>query len=328
MQKTILSGIQPSGNLTIGNYLGALRQWVELQNTSNEYKSFFMIADLHALTVPQDPKTLRAKILEVAKIYLACGIDPKKSVLFVQSHVRAHAELGWILGCITKIAELERMTQFKDKIKKHKDAINSGLFTYPALMAADILLYQTDLVPVGDDQTQHLELARDLAERFNKMFGQTFKLPKIFKPKQGARIMGLDDPLAKMSKSSDKAGHYIALLDSEKEIEQKIKRAVTDSGTEIKSGTDKPALTNLLTIFSGVTGRGITEIEKDFKGQGYGAFKLALAEAINKFVAPIRERVKQTSDAEVLKILHSGAENANEVAQNSIKVVRERVGLL
>jgi len=324
-KKIMLSGIQPSGNLTIGNYIGAIRQWVALQN---DYHNFFMIVDLHALTVPQDPAILRAKTLEVAKLYIASGIDPAQSTIFVQSHVPEHAELSWILSTITKMSELERMTQYKDKALRHKMNVNVGLFSYPVLMAADILLYQTDLVPVGEDQTQHLELTRILARRFNEQFGITFKAPEGYFPKHGARIMGLDNPQAKMSKSSTVPGHAIALLDDAKAVEKKIKRAVTDSGSEIKSGADKPALTNLLTIFSAVTGRAIAALEKEYKGAGYSAFKTDLADTVNAFLKPLQEKYHSHSDKKITSVLEEGARAAHAVAAKTLTDVRKKVGLI
>ncbi|HBF67164.1 MAG: Tryptophan-tRNA ligase [Candidatus Magasanikbacteria bacterium GW2011_GWA2_46_17] len=324
-KKIMLSGIQPSGNLTIGNYIGAIRQWVALQN---DYHNFFMIVDLHALTVPQDPAILRAKTLEVAKLYIASGIDPAQSTIFVQSHVPEHAELSWILSTITKMSELERMTQYKDKALRHKMNVNVGLFSYPVLMATDILLYQTDLVPVGEDQTQHLELTRILARRFNEQFGITFKAPEGYFPKHGARIMGLDNPQAKMSKSSTVPGHAIALLDDAKAVEKKIKRAVTDSGSEIKSGADKPALTNLLTIFSAVTGRAIAALEKEYKGAGYSAFKIDLADTVNAFLKPLQEKYHSLSDKKITSVLEEGARAAHAVAAKTLTDVRKKVGLI
>ena len=259
MRKRIFSGAQPTGNLHIGNYLGALRNWVELQH---DYESFFCVVDLHAITVPQDPAKLTAKTREVARIYLAAGVDPNVSTIFVQSDVAEHAELAWVVNCVVRISELERMTQFKDKAKKQRENVLAGLLTYPALMAADILLYQTDLVPVGKDQQQHLELTRDVAERFNRDFGETFKVPDAFIPKVGAKIMALDDASKKMSKSDENVNGSIMLMDDADTVRRKFKRAVTDSGTEIRFDETRPAITNLLSVYQILTGRTPEEIER------------------------------------------------------------------
>ncbi len=324
MSEIIFSGIQPSGEIHLGNYLGALKQWAELQD---KYHNYFCIVDWHAITVPQDPKILKAKAHEIARIYLGAGINPKKSTIFVQSDVKEHAELAWILGAITKLPELERMTQFKDKSAQHRTNINAGLLTYPILMAADILLYQTHLVPVGEDQKQHVELTRTLAERFNKMFGKTFTVPEIFVPKVGARIMGLDDPTKKMSKSATSVNNYIALLDKPEVAKKKIMKAVTDSGREIKGGADKPAFNNLLSIYSLLSGETVERVESRFAGRGYAAFKTELAEVVATFLSEFQKRAKAFSDKDIEDILWVGADNARIVAGNTMTKVRAKVGL-
>src|ERR1044072_3666556 len=283
MPKRIFSGAQPTGNLHIGNYLGALRNWVALQH---EYESFFCVVDLHAITIPQDPKQLPAKTREVARIYLAAGIDPSVSTVFVQSDVQEHAELAWILNCVVRISELERMTQFKDKAKKQRENVLAGLLTYPALMAADILLYETDLVPVGQDQRQHLEPPRGLAERFSRAFGETFKVPDAFIPKVGAKIMALDDASKKMSKSDENVNGSVMLMDDADTVRRKFKRAGTDSGTEIRFDATRPAITNLLSIYQILTGKTPEEIEAHFEGKGYAVLKSELAEATIEFLRP------------------------------------------
>jgi len=277
MRKRIFSGAQPTGGFHLGNYLGALRNWVELQR---EYESFFCVVNLHAITNPQDPKELAAKTKEVARIYLAAGIDPQVSTIFIQSDVPEHAELAWILNCMARVAELERMTQFKEKAAKQREGVGAGILNYPVLMAADILLYKTDLVPVGHDQKQHLELTRDLAERFNRDYGETFRIPEPFIPKVGARIMSLSDPTKKMAKSDENPQGSIALLDDADTIKRKLKRAVTDSGTEIRFDESRPALTNLLTIYQLLTQRTSSEIEEYFAGQGYAQLKGELADVV------------------------------------------------
>src|SRR5204863_2051013 len=277
MKKRIFSGAQPTGELHIGNYLGALKNWVALQD---EYEAFYCIVNLHAITLPQDPETLRQKTLDLARIYLAAGIDPEKSTVFIQSDVPEHTELTWVLSSIARMGELERMTQFKDKGKGNTERAGVGLFTYPLLMASDILLYQTDLVPVGQDQKQHLELTRDLAGRFNRDFGETFVIPEAFIPPVGAKIMSLQDPTKKMSKSDENPAGSIFLLDDADTIAKKIKRAVTDSGTEIMFDTERPAITNLLTIYHLLTGKSPAECEQHFEGKGYGQLKTELAEDI------------------------------------------------
>ena len=325
MSKRIFSGAQPTGNLHIGNYLGALRNWVALQH---EYESFYCVVNLHAITIPQDPAALAAKTREVARIYLAAGVDPKVSTIFVQSDVHEHAELAWILNCVVRISELERMTQFKDKAKKQRENVLAGLLTYPALMAADILLYQTDLVPVGHDQRQHLELTRDIAERFNRDFGQTFRVPDAFIPKVGAKIMALDDPAKKMSKSDENVHGSITLMDDADTIRRKYKRAVTDSGTEVRFDESRPAITNLLTIYHLLTGKSSEEIEGHFSGKGYAHLKSELAEVTVEFLRPFQERVRAIGDEELGRILAEGAEKARAIARETMRAVKERMGIV
>jgi len=324
MRKRIFSGAQPTGQLHIGNYLGALKNWVALQE---EYESFYCIVNLHAITMPQDPKVLKQKTLDLARIYLAAGIDPNKSTIFIQSDVPEHAELTWVLSCISRMGELERMTQFKDKGKGNRERAGVGLFTYPILMAADILLYQTNLVPIGQDQKQHLELTRDLAERFNRDFGETFAIPEAYIPPVGAKIMSLQDPTKKMSKSDENVTGSIFLLDDADTITKKIKRAVTDSGTEIKFDDTRPAITNLLTIFHLLTGKSNEECEAHFAGKGYGQLKSELAEVVVEFLRPFQERVQQYDDAALTAILKPGAEKAREVARKTLSDVYEKVGI-
>ncbi|HEV7890090.1 MAG TPA: tryptophan--tRNA ligase [Pyrinomonadaceae bacterium] len=325
MRKRIFSGAQPTGNLHIGNYLGALRNWVELQH---DYESFFCVVNLHAITIPQDPAKLAAKTREVARIYLAAGVDPNVSTIFVQSDVKEHAELAWVLNCVVRVSELERMTQFKDKAKKQRENVLAGLLTYPALMAADILLYQTDLVPVGQDQRQHLELTRDLAERFNRDFGETFKVPDAFIPKVGAKIQALDDASKKMSKSDENVNGSVMLMDDADTVRRKFKRAVTDSGTEIRFDETRPAITNLLSVYQILTGQTPEEIETHFEGKGYAALKSELAEATVEFLRPFQERVRGISDEELHRILSEGAEKARAIAAETMRQVLERVGIL
>ncbi|HQZ97822.1 MAG TPA: tryptophan--tRNA ligase [Pyrinomonadaceae bacterium] len=323
MKKRIFSGAQPTGELHIGNYLGALKNWVALQD---EYESLYCIVNLHAITLPQDPKLLRKKTLDLARIYLAAGVDAEKATVFIQSDVAAHAELTWILSCISRMGELERMTQFKDKGKGNSGA-GVGLFTYPVLMASDILLYQTDLVPVGQDQKQHLELTRDLAERFNRDFGETFKIPEPFIPPVGANIASLQDPGKKMSKSDENLNGSIFLLDDADVITKKIKRAVTDSGTEINFDPERPAIRNLLTIYQLLTGKTAEECVAHFEGKGYGQFKGELAEVTVEFLRPFQERIRNFDDAALGSILKAGAEKANDIATATLRDVYQKVGL-
>ena len=323
----IFSGIMPSGNLHLGNYLGALKNWVKLQD---DYDNFYCIVDLHALTVPQDPKVLRTKIRELAALYLACGIDPEKSVVFRQSRVSGHAELAWLLNCVAKVGELSRMTQFKDKASRGgAESASVGLYAYPVLQAADVLLYNAHLVPVGEDQRQHLELMRTLARRFNGLYGETFVVPDIFVPETGARVMALDEPAAKMSKSSPTPASYIALLDEPDVVRRKIRRAKTDSGSEVKASPDKPAIANLLGIYAAMTGRKVAEIEADYEGRGYGDLKKDLAEVVVEGLAPIRERALALLDdpAAVDGLLDRGAERAREVAATTLHDAWAKLGL-
>ncbi|TSC52110.1 MAG: tryptophanyl-tRNA synthetase [Parcubacteria group bacterium LiPW_39] len=325
--KRVFSGVAPSGVIHLGNYLGAIKNWLELQEN---YECIFCVVDLHAITIPQKPEKLRAKILEVAKIYLAAGIDPEKSIIFVQSQVKEHTELTWILNTLTKIPELERMTQFKEKSQEHRQGVNLGLFDYPVLMAADILLYKTQVVPVGEDQQQHVELARTLAERFNRNFGETFIVPEALIKKEGARIMALDDPTKKMSKSAKSPLNYIALTDPPDLIREKIKKAVTDSGKQILYRPDKPALANLLTIYSLLGNKSIKELEKQYQGKGYAEFKKDLAETIIEFLAPFQKKYTSLDKNPdyVLKILHDGAQKAQTISEKTMKEVKDKVGLV
>lgn len=322
--KRIFSGVQPTGNIHLGNYLGALRNWVALQH---EYESLFCIVNLHAITSRQDPKLLAGKTRELARIYLAVGIDPSISTIFVQSDVPAHAQLTWVLNCIARMSELERMTQYKDKVRKQTENVGVGIFDYPVLMAADILLYQTDLVPVGEDQKQHLELTRDLAIRFNRDYGDTFRIPDAYIPKVGSRIMSLSDPNKKMSKSDDDPAGCVMLLDDADSIQRKFKRAVTDSGTEIRFDASRPAITNLLTIFQLLTGQAPDEIESHFAGKGYGQLKQELAEITIEFLRPLREKVESISDSELGAILDQGKQKARGIAQPTLETVMARVGI-
>jgi len=327
-QKVILSGIQPSGVLTIGHLAGALKNWVALQD---EFRCYYMIADLHSITVRQVPAELRQRTYETAALFIAAGINPEKSVLFVQSHIHEHAELAWVLGTFTGFGELSRMTQFKDKSEKHPDNINAGLFTYPVLMAADILLYQADLVPVGEDQKQHLELTRNLAQRFNHYYSDTFKIPEPYIPKIGSRIMSLQDPTTKMSKSDPNINASIFLSDSEEVIVNKIKRAVTDSESIIKYDEEnKPGISNLMTLYHLATGISFEQIEKEFAGKGYGEFKLTVGIAVAQWIAPLRERYFEIlKDKKRLQsILISGAEQAQKIARKTLDKVYKKVGFV
>jgi tryptophanyl-tRNA synthetase len=326
MPKRIFSGAQPTGNVHLGNYLGALRNWVALQR---EYESFFCIVNLHAITLPQDPKVLAAKTRELARIYLAVGIDPNVSTIFVQSDVAAHAELTWLLNCVTRMSELERMTQFKDKARKQQENVGVGLFDYPVLMAADILLYQTDLVPVGEDQKQHLELTRDIAIRFNRDYGETFRVPDPFIPKVGARIMSLADPAKKMSKSDEESeAGCIMLLDDADAVRRKFKRAVTDSGTEIRFDAARPAINNLLTIYHLLTEKTPAEIEEHFGGQGYAKLKAELTDVTIEFLKPFQERVRAIDDGKLDEILERGATRAEAIAGPTLAQAKANMGLI
>ena len=324
-KKRILSGIQPSGDLTLGSYLGAIRNWAAL---ADEYDCYYMMADMHTITVRQVPAELRRHTLVQLAAYIASGLDPEKNVLFVQSHVPAHAQLGWVLDCYTMFGELSRMTQFKDKSAKNADNINAGLFTYPALMAADILLYQTDLVPVGEDQRQHLELTRDIAQRFNGIYGDVFKVPDAYIGKVGARVMALQEPTKKMSKSDENQNNIITLMDDPKVIMNKMKRAMTDSDTEVRFAEEKPGISNLLSIYCAVTGKTIAEAEKEFAGVGYGTFKTAVGEAVVAELEPVQKRVKELeANKDYLDaIIKSGAEKASRLADRTLTKVQKKVG--
>jgi len=324
MKKRIFSGAQPTGELHIGNYLGALRNWVALQD---EYDAIYCIVNLHAITLPQDPAVLHQKTLDLARIYIAAGVDPLKSTIFIQSEVPQHAELTWVLACVSRMGELERMTQFKDKGKGNRERAGVGLFTYPVLMAADILLYQTDLVPIGKDQKQHLELTRDLAERFNRDYGDTFKIPDAYIPPKGANILSLQDPAKKMSKSDENPNGSIFLLDEADTITKKIKRAVTDSGTEISFDPERPAITNLLTIYHLLTGKSDEECITHFDGKGYGQFKTELAEAVVEFLRPFQQRFAEIDDGALRSILDQGSERASEIADDTLRSVYTRLGI-
>lgn len=323
--KKIFSGVQPTGTVTLGNYIGAFKQFTELQD---EYDCIFCIVDQHAITMPQDSKELRKNIKALAALYLAVGIDPEKVTLFIQSEVPAHAQAGWMMQCISTIGELERMTQYKDKSAKN-ESVSSGLLTYPPLMAADILLYQTDIVPVGDDQKQHIELTRDLAERFNKRFKKTFKIPDIRVPKNGARIMSLQDPTKKMSKSDPNKKAVVTLLDDLKTIEKKIKSAVTDSEGVVRFDPEnKPGISNLLTIEAALTGKSTEELVAKYEGAGYGDFKASVAQAVTSHLAPIQERYQELVESEELdEILDRGAEKANMLAGRTLQKMEDAMGL-
>ncbi len=327
-KKRIFSGIQPSGELTLGSYMGAIKNWVALQG---EYECFYCIVDMHAITVRQNPAELRRRALEQLAQYLACGLDPEKCVLFIQSHAPQHAELGWILGCYTQFGELSRMTQFKQKAQQHQENITAGLFTYPVLMTADILLYQSDLVPVGEDQRQHVELCRDIAQRFNGVYGPTFTLPEAFIPRteQGARVMSLGNPENKMSKSDPDGCVY--LMDKPEDIRRKFKRAVTDSETAVRYDKEnKPGVSNLLTIYCAVTGKTMAEAEAEFAGQGYGVFKPAVGEAVIELLRPIREEAgRLMGDKAYLEgIYREGARRAQLVAGKTLSKVQRKVGFI
>lgn len=326
-KKSILSGIQPTGIWTLGNYLGAIRQWVAMQE---EYRCLYCIADLHALTIRQEPAGLRKNILDAYTLLLACGIDPQKSVAFIQSHVPAHAELAWVLDCYTQFGELSRMTQFKDKSQKHADNINAGLFTYPSLMAADILLYQADLVPVGVDQKQHLELTRDIAERFNGLYGKTFTLPEPYIPKETAKIMSLADPTRKMSKSDDNPKATVFILDAPELICKKFRSAVTDSEAQVVYREGKEGINNLMSIYGAVTGKTMAEVEREFDGKGYGDFKAAVGETVADYLRPVREQFARLSaDRGYLEQCYQeGAQRAAAVSQRTLEKVYKKVGLV
>ncbi len=326
-KKIMLSGIQPSGNLCIGNYIGALKNWVHLQE---DYNSIFLVVDMHALTVRQIPAELRKRCLSFVAQYIACGIDPKKNTIVIQSHVPQHAELMWVLSSLTYMGELNRMTQFKDKSKKHNTNINVGLYSYPVLMASDILLYQADLVPVGADQKQHLELARDLAKRFNHNYSDTFTIPEPYISKMGARIMSLQNPQSKMSKSDENLNNIIALLDKPDIVIKKIKRAVTDSGKEIKFDENKPGLANLMNMYSAMSGDSINTIESEFEGKMYSDFKHTLGELTVETLKPVQAKYDEIiSDKSFLEnVLKNGAENAFFLARKTLSKVYRKVGFV
>lgn len=326
-KKRILSGIQPTGTFTLGNYVGAVRNWQQLQA---DYECLYMLADLHALTVRQDPPTLRRQTREAAAMLLATGIDPQQSVVFAQSHVPAHTQLGWVLSCNTQFGELSRMTQFKDKSARNADNVNAGLFTYPSLMAADILVYNADLVPVGNDQKQHLELTRDVAQRFNNLYSPTFAVPEPYIPKTGAKIMSLQEPEKKMSKSDTNQNGYILLTDDPDTILRKFKRAVTDSDGLVRAADDKPGVTNLMSIYSVLTGKDFAAIEKEFEGAGYGTFKQAVAASVIDTLAPIqKEYTRIMADKQYLdSVLLDGAARASRLADRMVAKVYKKTGLL
>ncbi len=324
-KKTIFSGVQPSGNLTIGNYLGAIKNFSEFQD---EYNCLYCVVDQHAITVRQDPAELRRRTYETLALYIATGLDPDKNILYVQSHVPCHAELGWILNCYTMFGELSRMTQFKDKSAKNANNINAGLFTYPTLMASDILLYQTDIVPVGVDQKQHLELTRDIAERFNSIYGQTFVVPEPYIAKQGAKIMSLAEPTKKMSKSDENENAVVRILDSKDAIIRKFKRAVTDSDTCVRYAEGKDGINNLLTIYSIFTGKSIEDCEREFEGKGYGDFKLAVGEACADALAPVRNEFEHliADKAYLETVMKNNSEQAYRIARRTLSKVQKKVG--
>ncbi len=326
-KKVIFSAIQPSGTITLGNYLGAIKNWINLQD---EFNCIFALADLHTITVRQDPKIFRKNAIEAFALLLACGIDINKSLFFIQSHVNTHAQLAWILNCYTQFGELSRMTQFKDKSQKHGDNINAGLFTYPSLMAADILLYQADMVPVGVDQKQHLELTRNIADRFNGLYGYTFKVPEPYIPKAGAKIMSLQEPTKKMSKSDDNVNAWIGILDKPEVIVKKFKRAVTDSEARVCFKEGKDGINNLMNIYSVMTGKSCDDIEKEFDGKGYGDFKLAVAEAVVGKIKPIQNRFDELmKDKSYLeKCYKESAEKALYISERTVKKVMKKIGFI
>lgn len=326
-QKRVLSFIQPSGLLTLGNYLGALKNWTEMQN---DFDCTFAVADLHAITVRQEPAKLRNQIYSTYAILLALGIDPEKNTVFIQSHVPEHAQLAWLLSCYTQFGEMSRMTQFKDKSQRHPDNINVGLFSYPVLMAADILLYKADLIPVGADQKQHIEIARDIANRFNNIYGDVFTIPDGYIPKSAARIKSLQDPTKKMSKSDDNVNAWVAILDTKDDIIRKFKRAVTDSDSRVIMSEDKPGVSNLISIYSAVTGKTTEEVEREFDGKGYGDFKLAVGEAVADELAPIKQKhdeiIKDKKELE--RLYRNGAEKAEYVARKTYLKAMKKVGFV
>ena len=325
-KKVLYSGMQATGTLTLGNYLGALKNWVSI---SDEYECFYGVMDLHSLTIRQEPANFRKNARNLYALYVAAGLDPEKNCLYYQSHVSAHAELGWILDCFTYMGELNRMTQFKDKAAKHADNINAGLYTYPVLMAADILLYQADLVPVGVDQKQHLEICRDIAERFNNLYGEVFTIPEAYIPEAGAKIMSLQEPERKMSKSDENENATVRLLDDTDTVIRKFKRAVTDSGNEVRFSEDKPGVSNLMTIYGCVTGKSMEEIEKEFDGKGYGDFKLAVGECVADELKPLQERYYALLEDKtyIEKCIKENDEKAQYFANKTLRKVQKKVGL-
>lgn len=326
-KKLIYSAIQPSGMLTLGNYLGALRNWVRLQE---EYDCIYTVADLHAITVRQQTAAFRKQILETYALLIAVGVNPEKSLLFIQSHVAAHSQLAWILSCYTQFGELSRMTQFKDKSAKHADNVNAGLFTYPSLMAADILLYRAELVPVGADQKQHLEITRDIAARFNNIYGEVFTIPDGFIPKVGARVMSLQEPTKKMSKSDENVNAWVAILDKPEDIMRKFKRAVTDSEAEVAFRDGKDGVNNLMGIYSAVTGKSLEKITEEFAGKGYGDFKTAVGEAVVEELRPVRERFDELMKNRdfLTETWRKGAENAEKLANRTLSKVMKKIGFI
>ena len=329
-KKVMLSGIKPSGDLTLGSYLGAIKNW---EGRAEQFDCYYFMADLHAITVRQNPADLRRRTLEQLAQYIACGLDPEKNVLFIQSHVPAHAELGWVLNCYAMFGELSRMTQFKDKSRKNADNINGGLFTYPCLMAADIVLYQPDYVPVGEDQKQHVELARNIVQRFNGIYGDVFKMPEPYIPKVGARVMDLLDPHSKMSKSDEAGAGVIYLMDKPEDIMRKFKRAVTDSDTQNcvrYAPEEKPGVANLMSIYSGCTGKSYEEIENDFAGKGYGDFKKAVGETVVEYLRPMREKSEELLKNKdyLVKVYRDGAEKASYKANKTLRKVYKKVGFV
>ncbi len=327
IKKKVFSGAQPTGSLTMGNYIGAIQNWKILEE---ENDCIYSIVDSHSLTVRQDPKEFRKACISFLVQYLACGLNPEKNIIYFQSHVPQHAELSWILGCNTYVGELNRMTQFKDKAEKHKDNINSGLFTYPVLMAADILLYRANLVPVGEDQKQHLEITRDIAARFNNLYGEIFPLPEVHTPKVGARIMSLQDPSKKMSKSDENVNGTIYLMDSEDVIMKKMKRAVTDSENRVAFSDDQPGVKNLITIYSSLSGLTIEEVVSKYEGKGYGAFKNDTGEVVIEFLRPFKKSYDEYMNNldYVEKIYKDGAKRAYELAEDTMVAVRKAIGLI
>lgn len=324
-KKSLFSGMQATGTLTLGNYLGALKNWVELED---EYECFYCVVDMHSITVRQDPAELRKRARALLTLYIAAGLNPEKNCIYYQSHVSAHAELSWILNCFTYMGELNRMTQFKDKAAKHADNINAGLYTYPVLMAADILLFQSDVVPVGSDQKQHLEITRDIAERFNSIYGDVFTIPEPYIGKQGARIMSLQEPDKKMSKSDENANASIYLMDDSDTIIRKFKRAVTDSDNEIRYSDDKPGIKNLMDIYGAATGKSVNEIEKEFSGSGYGDFKQAVGESVAGLLKPIQDKFSdlQKNKDYIDGIIKANAEKANYYATKTLRKAQKKVG--